>query len=166
MTVGLFPLFLIAKWILIRITTQNIVEILYATKIRAYGCILHSAPVFRSIVGSIPWTRILFPSDLVFLADEIDIHICAIKSLNHALHFPHPQVSPPPGRLRLVQSQRLNQSTRGRLRVSFPHPGPWSPWSWGTVLDPCPGRPCTVQSRTVQGQGRTVQCPRTQGFGA
>jgi hypothetical protein len=84
-TVGPFFLFLIPKRVLLRITTQNSIEILYAAEIRAYGCILHSAPVFRSPVGSVPRTGGLFPSDLVFLADEIDVHICAIKPLNHTL---------------------------------------------------------------------------------
>jgi hypothetical protein len=62
---SILPLILDTKRVFVRVTTQYIVLILYPTKIWTYGYILHSALMLRSILGSIPWTRILLPCNLV-----------------------------------------------------------------------------------------------------
>jgi len=80
-------LLLVTKRIFVRVRTQDIIEILNPTKIRTNGYILHSALMLRRILGNIPRTRILFPCNLVFWTNKINVHISSIKLFNNYLHL-------------------------------------------------------------------------------
>jgi hypothetical protein len=78
---------IITKRVFMWVTTQYIILVLNPTEMRAYGYILNSTLVLRSILRDIPWTRILSPDNSIFWSNQIYVHISSIKFSNMIVHL-------------------------------------------------------------------------------